>query len=40
MDYLYNKKRLIILDSTRKDQTQWQTKEKFNDFYYSKRGST
>lgn len=40
MDYLYNKKRLTILDSTREDQTLWQTKKKLNDFYYSKRGST
>lgn len=27
MDYLYNKKRLTILDSTREDQTLWQTKK-------------
>lgn len=28
MDYLYNKKRLTILDSIREDQTLWQTKKK------------
>lgn len=42
MDYLYNKKRLTILDFTREDQTLWQTKEKLDDFYdfITKRGST